>query len=90
MTIGTYIRIILKKKGLSQQDLVDLMNKKGLCTGKQVHKQHISNYLNSIAKITPTMARKMEIALDLPKYSLVEMVGFPTTEHGKKELEGIG
>ena len=36
------------------------------------------------------MARRIEIALELPKYSLVELVGFPTTEFGKKELEEIG
>ncbi len=80
MPIGTYIKLILKKKNISQQELA---NKTGLT------KQKVSNLLNGITPISPAMARRIEIALNLPKYSLVEIVGFPETEIEKRKLEEI-
>lgn len=39
--------------------------------------------------LSPYFARKIEIALDLPKYSIVSKVGFPKGEREKKRLEEI-
>lgn len=69
---------------MSQMDLVRAMKAKGL---KGVYKEHVSEALNG--RMFPIMARKMEIGLDLPKYSLVKIVGMPKTEAGIKELEKI-
>lgn len=81
MQIGTYIKLILQKKNMTQQQLADKL---------QVPKQNVSNIINGSIQIGSVRARKIEIALDLPKYSLVELVGFPTTDKGKKELEELG
>lgn len=81
MQIGTYIKLILQKKNMTQQQLADKLN---------LPKQNISNMINGSKQVGPYSARKIEIALDLPKYSLVELIGFPTTDKGKKELEELG
>jgi arginine repressor len=82
---STYVRIILKKRGMTQNDLVRAMQDKGI---KSVYKTHISEALN--IKMSPVMARKIEIGLDLPKYSLVKIVGMPVTRAGIQEIERIG
>ena len=68
MQIGAYLKIILQKKNLTQQELA---NKTGLTKNK------VSAIINGAVRLSPAMARRIEIALDLPKYSLVELVGFP-------------
>lgn len=83
--ITTYVKIILKKRNMRQADLVRAMEAKGL---KGVQREHVSEALNG--KIYPAMARKIEIGLDLPKYSLVRMTGVPITESVMKQLEKIG
>ena len=47
----------------------------------------MSDLINNKILFTAPMARQVEIALDLPKYSLVELVGFPTSEIEKKRME---
>lgn len=90
MQIGQYIKLILQKKNMTQQDLVNRLNELHLSAkGGTITKHNISNILNGNLLLNYTMARRIEIALELPKYSLVEIVGFPTTEFGKKELENI-
>ena len=90
MQIGQYIKLILQKKNMTQQDLVNKLNKLHFSAkGGTITKHNISNILNGNLSLHYTMARRIEIALELPKYSLVELVGFPTTELGKKELGGI-
>lgn len=91
MQIGQYIKLILQKKNMTQQDLVNKLNELHFSAkGGTITKHNISNILNGVVPLHYTMARRIEIALELPKYSLVEIVGFPTTELGKKELEEIG
>ena len=91
MQIGQYIKLILQKKNMTQQDLVNKLNELHFSAkGGTISKNNISNILNGNLPLHYTMARRIEIALELPKYSLVELVGFPTTEFGKKELEEIG
>lgn len=83
MQIGTYIKLILQKKNMTQQQLADKMN---------LPRQNVSNMINETGSktITYITARKIEIALDLPKYSLVELVGFPTNDRDKRRLEELG
>lgn len=91
MQIGQYIKLILQKKNMTQQDLVNKLNELHFSAkGGTISKNNISNILNGNLPLHYTMARRIEIALELPEYSLVEIVGFPTTEFGKKELEEIG
>lgn len=66
---------------MTQMDLVRLMEQKGL-TG--TYRQHVSEALKG--KITPLMARKIEIALDLPRFSLVKATG---TKLNNLEMERI-
>lgn len=81
MQIGTYIKLILQKKNMTQQQLADKLN---------LPKQNISNMINGSKQVGSYRARKIEIALDLPKYSLVELVGFPTNDRDKRRLEELG
>lgn len=81
MQIGTYIKLILQKKNMTQQQLAD---KSG------IPKTHISGILNGTVQLASLRARKIEIALDLPKYELVEIVGFPTNDNDKRKLEELG
>ena len=81
MQIGTYIKLILQKKNMTQQQLADKL---------QVPKQNISNIINGSSQLQAYRARKIEKALDLPKYSLVELVGFPTNDRDKRRLEELG
>ena len=80
MQIGTYIKLILQKKNMTQQQLAD---KSG------IPKTHISGIINGTVNMQSLRARKIEIALDLPKYSLVEIVGFPTNDRDKRRLEEL-
>lgn len=83
MQIGTYIKLILQKKNMTQQQLADKMN---------LPRQNVSNMINGTGSktITCIQARKIEIALNLPKYSLVELVGFPTNDRDKRRLKELG
>lgn len=90
MTAQEYLKIVLKKKKMTQADLLRVMNKLGMGEkGKLINRQHISNNLNGIRPLSPYMARKFEIALDLEKYSVVRMVGFPNGNIKMKMLEDL-
>ena len=75
ITAGTYVKVILKKRNMTQAELLRKMKKMKL-GDDNLHKQHLSRALNS--KMTFIWARRIEIALDLPEYSLVKMAGNPT------------
>lgn len=81
MQIGTYIKLILQKKNMTQQELA---RRSG------IPKTHISQIINGVIKIEALRARKIEKALGLPKYELVELVGFPTNDRDKRKLEELG
>ena len=66
---------------MTQQQLADKLG---------IAKTHISAMINGAEKISYIKARRIEIALDLPKYSLVELVGFPTNDRDKRRLEELG
>lgn len=90
MHIGTYIKLILIKKNMTQQDLVNRLNELGLADHNEIVRKHtISDIVNGKLTISPSMARKIEIALDVPKYSIVNIIGLPKTKESKKRLEEI-
>ena len=90
MQIGKYIKLILQKKNMTQQDLVNKLNELHLGEKGEITRFKISAVLNQGIGLSPYLARKIEIALDLPKYSIVSKVGFPKGEREKKKLEEIG
>lgn len=75
---------------MTQQDLVNRLNELHLGENGDITKNKISAVLNQGMGLSPYFARKIEIALDLPKYSIVSKVGFPRGEREKKKLEKIG
>lgn len=79
MILGEYLKIILLKKGLSQQDLVNKLNaQKGMNVHKHgnatITKFQVSYWINGTENISPLMARRIELALDLEKNSLGQFV----------------
>ncbi len=80
MQIGTYIKLILQKKNMTQQELANRLG---------IARTHMSAIINGAEAISAVRARKIEKALDLPKYELVELVGFPTNDRDKRKLEEL-
>lgn len=84
MHLGEYLRIILIKKGMKQKELVALLNKqKGFRIkgdkGSSVAENQMYYWVNGDETISPLMARRIEIALDLKKNTLVRF----TTKNSK-------
>ena len=79
--------MILKKKNMTQVDLINRMKELKLADDKTLAKQKLNNAIN--IRMGYTWARRIEIALDLPQYSLVKMVGTPTEMQWKliKEIK---
>ena len=83
MHLGNYLKIIMIKKGVSGQDLANLLNKqKGMSVknvgNATVTKYQVSYWINGKERISPLMARRIEIALDLPKNSLLRLTNKST------------
>ena len=83
----TYVKVLLKKKNMKQIDLLKKMKKLKLAKDETLVLQKLNNAIN--IKMGYTWARRIEIALDLPEYSLVRMVGNPT-ESQWQVIRGIG
>lgn len=79
---GTYLRLLLRRRKMTQMQLVRKMKAMGF-TG--VEKTHVGNFINNTDKeVRYTLIRKIEIALDLPEFSLIKMAGNPTEAQLKK------
>lgn len=86
ISVGTYLRNELVKRNMSQKDLERKMKEMGF---KGVHFQHIGNIINGTENRPQyLLLRKIEIALDLPEFILVNMAGRPS-ESKIKELKEI-
>ena len=72
---------------MTQVDLINRMKELKLADDKTLAKQKLNNAIN--IRMGYTWARRIEIALDLPQYSLVKMVGTPTEMQWKliKEIK---
>lgn len=88
ITVGEYVKRILKARNMTQIDLVKEINRRHLgYNGNDVKKAKINNFLNGTWHKNYPMARRCEIALDLPKYSLIKMIGEPTKVEWKRIAE---
>ena len=88
ITVGEYVKKILKARNMTQIDLVKEINRRHLgYNGNDVKKTKINNFLNGTWHKNYPMARRCEIALDLPKYSLIKMIGEPTKVEWKRIAE---
>lgn len=87
INVETYVRVLLKKNNIKQVDLLNKMKELKLADDKTLVRSKLNNAINT--KMGYTWARRIEIALDLPKYSIVRMVGRPT-EYEWKKIKEIG
>lgn len=75
MTKGQYLKLILQKKGLTYQNLADLMmkyRKQNNIKGK-IDKHNIFYRISGELNISNDFAREVEIVLDLPKGTLLDI-----------------
>ena len=87
ITVGEYIKNILKQRNMTQVDLVREINRLHLYKTNEIQRQKLNNFLNGIGGNNFLMARRCEIALNLPKYSLIKIMGEPTKAEWKKIME---
>lgn len=69
---------------MTQMDLLRKINDLNLGNGKELSRCHLNNFINETGGISFVWARRIEIALELEKYSLVKMLGIPTEQEWKK------
>lgn len=90
LSIGGYIKLILKKRGLTVAELARMMTEQERKHGSSttIYRMHLNPELK-YDKITIEKARKIEIALDLPKLQLVNMVNPNLTKKQMQMLENL-
>lgn len=90
LSIGGYIKLILKKRGLTVAELARMMTEQERKHGSSttIYRMHLNPDLK-YDKITIEKARKIEIALDLPKFQLVNMVNPNLTKKQIEMLENL-
>ena len=90
LSIGGYIKLILKKRGLTVADLARMMTEEERKHGSSttIYRMHLNPELK-YDKITIEKARKIEIALNLPKFQLVNMVNHNLTKRQVEMLENV-
>lgn len=76
LNVGTYVKVLLKNRNMTQADLLRKMKELKIADEETLVKQKLNNALN--IQMGYTWARRIEIALELPDYSLIKMVGNPT------------
>ena len=79
---GLYVRLLLKKRKMTQADLLRKMRQMGLADDKVLIKQHLNSAIN--IKMGYTWARRIEIALGLKDFELISMIGKPSEREWKK------
>lgn len=72
---------------MTQKQLLDKIKELGLAKEETLNKQRLNNAIN--LQMSYVWARRIEIALELPEYSLVKMVGNPT-EYQWMQIKEIG
>lgn len=91
INVVDYINTVLNKKKWTRRRLCDEINKIEQHAGvkERTTYQNITNYLNGYHNIRPKWLVKVELALELPYDTLVNMVKQPISYDGKKELEEV-
>ena len=86
ISVGEYLKNELRKRNMTQRDLARKMKSMGF---KGIHFQHVSNLINGTeTRPQYLLLRKIEIALDLPEFILINMAGRPS-EAKIKQLKEI-
>jgi len=90
LSIGGYIKLILRKRGLTVADLARMMTEEERKHGSQttVYRMHLNAEIK-YDKLTIERARKIENALNLPKYQLVNMINPNLTKKQEELLENL-
>ncbi|MFQ8989184.1 MAG: hypothetical protein ACLR6T_10980 [Intestinibacter sp.] len=82
ISVETYTKILLQKRGMRQADLLAKMKELKLADDKTLVKQKLNNALN--IRMGYTWARRIEIALELPDYFLIKMIGTPSSQEWQR------
>lgn len=86
--VREYLLLVMKKKGLTQSDVVRKMNViEKEHNEKKTCNQNLNEYLREGLPFRPKYLVKLEVALGLKYGTLVNMVAPPLSKEGKKELE---
>lgn len=86
--VRQYIQLVMEKKGLTQSELVRRINAiEKEHNEKRLHLQNLNECLNERLPFRPKLLIKIELALELPYGTLVNMVMPPLSKSGKEELE---
>lgn len=90
LSIGEYIKLILKKRGLTVAELARMMTQQERRHGSSttVYRMHLNSELK-YDRLTIERARKIENALNLPKFQLVNMINPNLTEKQIEKLDNI-
>lgn len=85
ISVGTCVKVMLKRRNMTQRDLLNKMKELKLAEDRTLVEPKISEALNT--RMGYTWARRIEIALELPDYYLINMVGRPSEYEWSKIKE---
>lgn len=90
LSMGEYIKLLLKKRGLTVAELARMMTQEERNHGSSITitRTHLCPEIKS-SKISVERARKIEIALKLPKFQLVNMINPNLTKKHIELLENV-
>lgn len=90
LSIGGYIKLILKKRGITVAELARMMTEEERKHGSSatIYRMHLNAEIKN-NKITIEKARKIEIALNLPEFQLVNLIKPNLTSKQLQLLENI-
>lgn len=90
LSIGGYIKLILRKRNMSVAELARVMTAQERKNGSAttIYKTHLNAEIKN-DKISIAKARKIEIALDLPKFQLVNLIKPNLTKELIEVLENV-
>ncbi len=88
INVVDYIKLVLKKKKLTQMELCRRVNKiEEKLHEKKTNRQYITNGFNDYYSFGPRTLAKFEAALELPERTLIRMVTQPVSREVKKSLD---
>ena len=85
MNVSTFVKMILKKKQMTNMDLVRAINQVEEVSGskERTTKQNVTNYLNDYFNWGYSFTRKVEVALGLENECLLNLLPKPKGENQK-------
>ncbi len=89
MNVSTFVKMILKKKQMTNMDLVRAINQVEEVSGskERTSKQNVTNYLNDYFNWGYSFTRKVEVALNLDDECLLSLLPKPKGKKQKKIYE---